>query len=66
MDFAINSLDLKGPQVGFNSGIIYEGTGNNRKVIYNKNIETYVAKNIIEKLHLEFPNVSISFYDENS
>ena len=65
MDFAIDTLDLKGPQIGFNGGIIYEGTGNNRKVMQKKPIGFHVAKSLVESVCKKFPDISLSFYDEN-
>lgn len=65
MDFALDLLDLKGPQVGFNGGIVFQGTGNTRNVIEKKIINFQLAKLIVESIVARFPDVSTSFYDEN-
>lgn len=66
MDFAIDALALKGPQVGFNGGIIYTGTGKNRQIIAKRPIQTDVARSMIEAICSKFPNVSTSFYDADN
>lgn len=65
MDFVINALHLEGPQIGFNRGIIYEGTGDDRKVIQQNYIQIDIVKNIIKNFSDNFPDVSLSLYDEN-
>lgn len=65
MDFALDLLDLRGPQVGFNGGIVFQGTGDTRRVIEKRFINFQLARLIVENVVSKFPDVSTSFYDEN-
>lgn len=66
MDFAIDQLELDSLQVGFNGGIIYRGNSHNREILYTQSIDTNAATKIIFDIHNQFPDVSLSFYDEKA
>ncbi|MCH4009799.1 MAG: HAD family hydrolase [Companilactobacillus sp.] len=65
MSEAMDKLDLKTPQIGFNGGLIFEKLNNDIKVIDAQPIDLSVAKRVFEIIQDKFNSVSLSWYDLN-
>ena len=67
MKDAINALQLKGVQVGFNGGLIYR-LGDHDKVIpiHVQTIKNDTVKQLLKGIRQHFPQVSLSYYDLNN
>ncbi|WP_179394841.1 HAD family hydrolase [Lacticaseibacillus absianus] len=59
---AITRLDLDGPQIGFNGGLIYERAATGWHVLDAAPMDTSVAEQIITAVTRDFPAVSLSYY----
>ncbi|WP_125704959.1 HAD family hydrolase [Lacticaseibacillus daqingensis] len=59
---AIDRLALKGPQIGFNGGLIYERAGSGWRVLDQAPMAKADAERIIAAVSARFPNVSLSYY----
>lgn len=66
MAAAISKLDLRGPQIGFNGGLIYRRRDNAWETISERVIAPDVAAAIVEGVRTHFPEVSVSFYDRDA
>lgn len=65
MEFAIDELGLTGPQIAFNSGLIFEKTSKGIKKLSSHSISHDLAIEIINFIQQNFPNASISWYTAN-
>ena len=63
MDEVIEALQLSSLQVAFNGGLIYRKTHQGREILHQIPMDFDVATTVLRALRLEFPQLSISFYD---
>ena len=66
MAAAIAKLDLRGPQIGFNGGLIYRRGQGGWETISERVITTEQAATIVAAVRAYFPEVSVSFYDRDA
>lgn len=66
MEFAIDELGLTGPQIAFNSGLIFEKSAHGVTKLLSHPIPHDLAINIIDFIKKEFPKATISWYTANS
>ncbi|MDT9605055.1 HAD family hydrolase [Lactobacillus johnsonii] len=62
MESTINELNLTGPQIAFNSGLIFEKTSHGIKRILSNPIPHDLAIKIITFIREKFPEATISWY----
>lgn len=62
----INQLKLKGPQIAFNGGLIFEKAAEHIKYLNRKPILPTNARAIINLIHTQFPETSLSWYNQNT
>lgn len=60
---AICTLELTGPQVAFNGGLIYQMEKGHIKPLYAQAIKKDTVKELLLYLSTDFPQVSLSYYD---
>lgn len=60
---AIEALQLKTPQVGFNGGVIYEVKDGAPHVIHDYPIDPAVVRKVVELIATHFPDTSINLFD---
>ncbi|WP_125605103.1 HAD family hydrolase [Lapidilactobacillus bayanensis] len=65
MSAAIDQLQLTGPQIGYNGGLIFQKGANDWQVIEKNLLAFKTAKTLVTHLKAEFPDLSISIYDLN-
>ncbi|KRN25615.1 Cof-like hydrolase family protein [Lacticaseibacillus camelliae DSM 22697 = JCM 13995] len=63
MQEAITALDLRGPQIAYNGGMIFEPLATGRKILSALPMPTTSAKQIITDIIERFPSTSVSYYD---
>jgi Cof subfamily protein (haloacid dehalogenase superfamily) len=63
MEFAMTVLNLQGPQIAFNGGLIFTGQENNKKIIDQHYLDYDATEILLTQIKQQFPNVSQSFYD---
>ncbi|MGK4018454.1 HAD family hydrolase [Weissella paramesenteroides] len=66
MIFAIHDLALDAPQVAFNGGLIYQMNGTEMQVLQAYPIEQMVSIKLINWLASTYPEVSLSYYTQDS
>lgn len=66
MIFAIHDLALDAPQVAFNGGLIYQMNGTDMQVLQAYPIERMVSIKLINWLASTYPEVSLSYYTQDS
>lgn len=65
MRAAIEQLQLTGPQIGYNGGLIFKKAGHDWEVI-EENLMTFATvQTLVTRLQNEFADLSISLYDLN-
>ncbi|MCH4004840.1 Cof-type HAD-IIB family hydrolase [Lactobacillus crispatus] len=64
MQFAIDELNLTGPQMSFNGGMIYKKDGKNNKIIEKEVIKSNAAQEILNFIENNFPDFSVSIYTD--
>lgn len=62
MAFAINELNLHGPQISFNGGLIHEDNDGQQKIISSTPIDSKQVSLIINFIEKNYPDLSLSFY----
>ena len=62
MTTAIQQLNLTTPQIGFNGGIIFQGTGLHQQIIYECPLEWQTARTLVQALRQRDDDVSLSFF----
>lgn len=62
---AIEALDLTGPQVAFNGGLIYQMKNGKVLPLHIDIIKRKTAQDLLAKVRQHFPQVSLSYYDLN-
>lgn len=65
MAFAVNELNLHGPQISFNGGLIYEDNNEQQKIISSTPLSKKQVQKIIAFLENKYPDLSLSFYTRN-
>ena len=60
---AIEALQLTGPQVGFNGGLIYQLVEGKVKPLHTDILPRKTAQTILQVVRKHFPHISISYYD---
>ncbi|WP_203623847.1 Cof-type HAD-IIB family hydrolase [Lacticaseibacillus sp. 866-1] len=63
MQEAITALDLQGPQIAYNGGMIFVPHKTGRTVLSALPMPTESAKQIIGEIIARFPSTSVSYYD---
>lgn len=63
MKEALETLNLTGPQVGFNGGLIYEYVNHQVRPLHVEIIHRHRASQILQAVRAHFPQVSLSYYD---
>lgn len=66
MTFAINELNLHGPQISFNGGLIYENGSGKQKVLSSTPIASKQAISILRFIENNYPYLSPSLYTRNA
>ncbi|MFD1472104.1 HAD family hydrolase [Companilactobacillus mishanensis] len=62
MDFAMDRLQLKDPQIAFNGGLIFEKNESGMNVLSENPIDNGTVETIFKLIKDEFPEISISWY----
>lgn len=62
---AIEQLNLTGPQIAFNGGLIFENKNGQIKYLYRQPILDNDANKIISIIHSQFPDTSLSWYGQD-
>ncbi len=60
---AIEALQLTGPQVGFNGGLIYQIVDGKVKPLHIDILPRKTAQTILQAVRQHFPQISVSYYD---
>lgn len=60
---AIEALQLTGPQVGFNGGLIYQIVDGKVKPLHIDILPRKIAQTILQAVRQHFPQISVSYYD---
>lgn len=60
---AIEALQLTGPQVGFNGGLIYQILDGKVKPLHIDILPRKTAQTILQAVRQHFPQISVSYYD---
>lgn len=60
---AIEELQLTGPQVAFNGGLIYQLVEGKVKPLHTDILPRKTAQTILQAVRKHFPHISISYYD---
>ena len=63
MKEAINKLELTGPQIGFNGGLIYTYKQNQIKILHQQVLERNDSTYLVNFINQHFPHLSQSYYD---
>ncbi|MBZ2066504.1 Cof-type HAD-IIB family hydrolase [Streptococcus sanguinis] len=63
MKEAINKLELTGPQIGFNGGLIYTYKQNQIKILHQQALERNDSTYLVNFINQHFPHLSQSYYD---
>lgn len=61
----IEQLNLTGPQIAFNGGLIFENNNGQIKYLYRQPLWNSEASKIIATVHSQFPDASISWYSQD-
>lgn len=65
MTFAINELQLHGPQLAFNSGLIFTEEKQERKILFSAPLDPKEARKIVIFIQKHYPELSLSLYTKN-
>lgn len=65
MKAAIEQLNLTGPQIGYNGGLIFQKGHDGWDVLEEKVMAFEMVKTLVKKLQTDFSDLSISIYDLN-
>lgn len=60
---AIERLGLRGPQIAFNGGLIYQHTATGWSYLSERSIDAATALALMRLVRRNFPRVSVSYYD---
>ena len=62
---AIEALDLEGPQVAFNGGLIYQLKAGQIRPLHVDSLKRETVQQLLSGISQSFPAVSLSYYDFN-
>lgn len=65
MQAAIDKLNLTGPQIGFNGGLIFKKLNDDLKIIEKSPIDFHVGQKLVDEVKQNFPSISLSWYTLN-
>lgn len=65
MTFAVKELHLHGPQIAFNSGLIFKASKQEAKILHSAPLNPNAVRKIITFIQKHYSNLSLSLYTQN-